>query len=217
MSDLARIRQNRHMSVELSGEEPAVRGLRERKKERTRRTIRLEAFRLFREQGYSETTVEQIAAAAEVSPSTFFRYFPTKEQLVLADDLDPVLIEAVRAQPPDVTPLAAFRNAMVEVFEQLPASAQAFEQERQALIYHVPELRSAIGLEMERNIDMVSTMMAERVQGTADDFDIRVLAGALTGAGLAVARITPLNVENVGRMLDLLEAGLPIGQDKPGE
>ncbi|WP_378737448.1 TetR family transcriptional regulator [Nocardia brasiliensis] len=205
------------MSVELSGEEPAVRGLRERKKERTRRTIRLEAFRLFREQGYSETTVEQIAAAADVSPSTFFRYFPTKEQLVLADDLDPVLIEAVRAQPPEVQPLAAFRNAMAEVFAKLPASALAFEQERQALIYHVPELRSAIGLEMERNIDMVSAMMAERVQGTADDFDIRVLAGALTGAALAIARITPLNVENVGRMLELLESGLPIGQDKPGE
>ncbi|WP_107654304.1 acyl-CoA-like ligand-binding transcription factor [Nocardia suismassiliense] len=204
------------MSVDLSGEEPAVRGLRERKKERTRRTIRLEAFRLFREQGYGETTVEQIAAAAEVSPSTFFRYFPTKEQLVLADDLDPVLIEAFRAQPPDLAPLTAFRHAMAAVFAELPAEQQAFEQERQALIYHVPELRSAIGLEMERNIDMVSAVMAERVGGTPDDFDIRVLAGALTGAGLAIARITPLNLDNVGRMLDLLEAGLPLGQDRAG-
>ncbi len=193
-----------------------MRGLRERKKERTRRTIRLEAFRLFREQGYGETTVEQIAAAAEVSPSTFFRYFPTKEQLVLADDLDPVLIEAFRAQPPDLAPLTAFRHAMAAVFAELPAEQQAFEQERQALIYHVPELRSAIGLEMERNIDMVSAVMAERVGGTPDDFDIRVLAGALTGAGLAIARITPLNLDNVGRMLDLLEAGLPLGQDRAG-
>ncbi|WP_147129336.1 TetR family transcriptional regulator [Nocardia ninae] len=204
------------MSVDLSGEEPAVRGLRERKKERTRRTIRLEAFRLFREQGYGETTVEQIAAAAEVSPSTFFRYFPTKEQLVLADDLDPVLIEAIRAQPPELPPLTAFRHAMAAVFAELPAEQQAFEQERQALIYHVPELRSAIGLEMERNIDMVSAIMAERVGGTPDDFDIRVLAGALTGAGLAIARITPLNLDNVGRMLDLLEAGLPLGKDGAG-
>ncbi|MFD6159527.1 TetR family transcriptional regulator [Nocardia sp. NPDC060256] len=202
------------MSVELSGEEPAVRGLRERKKERTRRTIREEAFRLFREQGYSDTTVEQIAAAADVSPSTFFRYFPTKEQLVLADDLDPVLIEAIRAQPPGVAPLTALRNAMTDVFEGLSAEAYAFEQERQALVYHVPELRSAIGLEMERNIEMVATVMAERVGGTTDDFDIRVLAGALTGAGLAVARITPINPENIGRMLDLLEAGLPLSREQ---
>ncbi|MFI6171828.1 TetR family transcriptional regulator [Nocardia sp. NPDC051052] len=205
------------MSVELSGEEPAVRGLRERKKERTRRTIREEAFRLFRTQGYTETTIEQIAAAAEVSPSTFFRYFPSKEQLVLADDLDPLLIEAIRAQPPDIAPLTAFRNAIEVVFNQLPAAAMAFEQERQALVYHVPELRSAIGLEMERNIEMVAAVMAERVGGTADDFEIRVFAGALTGAGLAIARITPMNLDNISRMLDLMEAGLPFGQDKPRE
>lgn len=193
-----------------------MRGLRERKKERTRRTIRVEAFRLFREQGYNETTIEQIAAAADVSPSTFFRYFPTKEQLVLADDLDPLLIEAVRAQPLDLSPLTALRNAMADVFANLSATALAFEQERQALVYHVPELRSAIGLEMDRNIEMVATVMAERVGGTADDFDVRVLAGAMTGAGLAIARITPVNPENIGRMLDLLEAGLPLEQRNPG-
>jgi AcrR family transcriptional regulator len=53
-------------------------GLRERKKAKTRATIRTEAFRLFRQQGFQATTVEQVAAAAEVSPATFFRYFPTK-------------------------------------------------------------------------------------------------------------------------------------------
>ncbi|HZC12209.1 MAG TPA: TetR family transcriptional regulator, partial [Mycobacterium sp.] len=58
-------------------------GLRERKKIRTRETIRREAFRLIQENGYAATTVEQIAEAAEVSPSTFFRYFPTKESVLL--------------------------------------------------------------------------------------------------------------------------------------
>jgi len=50
--------------------------------------------------GYQRTTVEQIAAAAEVSPSTFFRYFPTKEDLVLQDDMDTRLVEAFERQPP---------------------------------------------------------------------------------------------------------------------
>src|SRR6478672_10941023 len=136
--------QNRYMSID------ARPGLRERKKARTRLTIRSEAFRLFGEQGYAETTIEQIAEAAEVSPSTFFRYFPTKEQLVLADDLDPLMIDAIRAQPHDIPPLTAFRNATAQVFGNLPAAELAFEQERQALLYHVPELRAAIGLELQR-------------------------------------------------------------------
>ncbi|MFD0365779.1 TetR family transcriptional regulator [Nocardia sp. GCM10030253] len=205
------------MSVELPGDGAAVQGLRERKKERTRRTIRIEAFRLFREQGYSETTVEQIAAAAEVSPSTFFRYFPTKEQLVIADDLDPPLIEALRAQPREVPPLAAFRNAAVEVFAKLPAAELAFEQERQALLFHVPELRSAIGLELQRSIVLMADLLAAHLGRDSDDFEVRVTAGAIAGSALAITTVSPMNAENLGRALDFLEAGLPLGKDQPTE
>jgi AcrR family transcriptional regulator len=193
------------MSVELPANGTA-RGLRERKKERTRRTIRLEAFRLFREQGYNETTVEQIAAAADVSPSTFFRYFPSKEQLVLADDLDPVIIEALRRQPRDVRPMAAFREAVREVFANLPAAELAFEQERQALLFHVPELRSAIGLEMMRSIDLLSGLLADHLGRSPDDFEVRVAAGAMTGAGLAV--------QAMARTMDFLDAGMPLAPQR---
>src|ERR1700751_6204579 len=88
--------------------------LRERKKARTRASLREHALRLFREQGYQATTVEQIAAAAEVSPSTFFRYIPTKEDLVLQDDMDVRMVEAFARQPADLTPIAAVRGAMLE-------------------------------------------------------------------------------------------------------
>src|SRR5690348_18511042 len=95
-------------------------GLRERKKARTRAAIREHALRLFHEQGYDATTVEQIAEAAEVSPSTFFRYFPTKEDVVLYDDVDPLLIAAFAAQPPELSPIQAMRNAMLDVFTSIP-------------------------------------------------------------------------------------------------
>src|ERR1035438_7493082 len=108
-------------------------GLRERKKARTRASLREHALRLFREQGYQATTVEQIAAAAEVSPSTFFRYFPTKEDLVLQDDMDTRMIEALERQPPELAPLPAVRAATREVFASYTAADLDLIQQNMAL------------------------------------------------------------------------------------
>src|SRR5215469_1430834 len=93
--------------------------LRERKKARTRAAIREHALRLFRAQGYAATTVEQIAAAAEVSQSTFFRYFPTKEDVVLRDDFDERMLEAFSRQPASLSPVAALRAAIREALATL--------------------------------------------------------------------------------------------------
>jgi len=70
------------------------------------------ALRLCRTQGYEETTVEQIADAAEVSPSTFFRYFPTKEDCRAVRRLRPLLIAAFRAQPPETLAHPGMRAAV---------------------------------------------------------------------------------------------------------
>ncbi|MGX9888818.1 TetR family transcriptional regulator [Streptomyces sp. NPDC002276] len=86
-------------------------GLRERKKERTRNLIAQEALRLFREKGFDEVSVVEVAAAAEVSKATLFRYFPAKEDLVLhrfADHLGEAA-RVVRERPPALTPAAALR------------------------------------------------------------------------------------------------------------
>src|SRR5215468_1308232 len=75
--------------------------LRERKRTRTRLAIQAEAIRLFAEKGYDNTTIEDIAYAAAISPRTFFRYFPSKEDVVLWDEYDPVLDDLVAARPAD--------------------------------------------------------------------------------------------------------------------
>src|ERR1044071_2839050 len=115
-------------------------GLRERKKQKTRWAIQEHAVRLFVQQGYDATTVEQIAEAAEVSPSTFFRYFPTKEDVVLIDDYDPLIVAAIRDQPASTPVIEAVLQGMRDVFEQLTEEEWVSERRRQALFRVVPEL-----------------------------------------------------------------------------
>ncbi|WP_443678168.1 acyl-CoA-like ligand-binding transcription factor [Nocardia spumae] len=185
-------------------------GLRERKKQRTRRTIRTEALALFQRQGYAATTVEQIAEAADISPSTFFRYFPSKEQLVLADDLDPIMIRAIESQPPELTPLAAFRQAMRDTFRELDPQDWQFEQDRMRLIYNEPELRSVIMRETERNVDLIAGLLARRIGRAQDDFEVRTFCGAMIGAMMTAFGREGLDLDKVDRIIAFLEAGMPL-------
>ncbi|MGN2641484.1 TetR/AcrR family transcriptional regulator [Nocardia takedensis] len=177
---------------------------------RTRHRIRTEAYRLFRERGYGDTTVEQIAEAAGVSPSEFLRHFPTKDQVVLTARLEPLMKTALAREPRDLPPLTAFRNAVTTVFVNLTAENLAFEQEREALLYHIPDLRAAVTTQFERDIDAISGLLAERLGRDEMDFEIRVAAGAIAGCGLAIAKMVPVNADNISRALTLLEAGLPL-------
>jgi AcrR family transcriptional regulator len=104
-------------------------GLREVKRERTRRLIADKAFELFSDHGFGRTTVEQIAAAAEVGPSTLYRYFPTKEALVL-EFVDFCLADAVswfREQPAMELPdgLQAVVERVLEQLETNPDRIRA--------------------------------------------------------------------------------------------
>src|ERR671923_2609414 len=152
-------------------------GLRERKKARTRASLREHALRLFREQGYQRTTVEQIAAAAEVSPSTFVRYFPTKEDLVLQDDMDTRMVEAFERQPPGLGPIAAVRAATREVFQSYSEADLDVLRQTTALSMTVPEVRARALDEFARTTAVISEAVAKRTGRPADDLAVRTVAG----------------------------------------
>jgi AcrR family transcriptional regulator len=192
-------------------------GLRERKKAKTRAAIREHALRLFEEQGYAATTVDQIAEAADVSQSTFFRYFPTKEDVVLSDEFDPLMVAALRAQPAELAPLEAIRRSLGELFGRLTDEQWAQERRRQQLIRSVPELRMRTQQQFAEAIVLLAEVVAERAGLPADDFSARVLAGAVVGAALAATKDGASMTEGVtyledfDRALALLQEGLPLG------
>jgi AcrR family transcriptional regulator len=194
-------------------------GLRERKKARTRASLREHALRLFREQGYQATTVEQIAAAAEVSPSTFFRYFPTKEDVILQDDLDVRLIDAFSRQPASLAPVAAIRAATKETLASFDLADLAQIQETTRLTLTVPEIRARAIDEFARTIEVLAEAFGKRVGRSPDDVALRTLAGAVVGVIMSVTlpwdkqspeRPVEEMFASMDKALALLEAGLPI-------
>jgi AcrR family transcriptional regulator len=195
-------------------------GLRERKKARTRASLREHAIRLFREQGYEKTTVEQIAAAAEVSPSTFFRYFPTKEDVVLQDDMDVRMLAALAAQPADQPPITAIRAAFHEALGSFSAAEVVELSEAAMLTLTVPEIRARAMDEFSRTIDVIAGAIAERAGRSPDDLAVRAMAGAVVGVIMSIVlplkgtstvdQSMPVLFERVDEALALLEAGLPL-------
>jgi AcrR family transcriptional regulator len=190
-------------------------GRRERKKARTRAAIRHHAMRLFREQGFQATTVEQIADAADVSQSTFFRYFPTKEAVVLEDDLDAPMIRAFRLLPPELGPVPALRMAFKQVVAQMTAEELEEERERNRLILEIPELHATMLDEWSRGIRMIAELLAERSGRDPDDPQVRLFAGALIGVGLSALMTWAEDPSTdfytvMDNALSYLEAGLPL-------
>jgi AcrR family transcriptional regulator len=160
-------------------------GLRERKKARTRAAIQSHALRLFREQGYDATTVQQIIEEVEVSASTFFRYFPTKADVVLSDEFDPVIVAAFRGQPRELSVIQALRAAFARAFAQISDDDRAVQEDRMLLVLSVPELRAAMLDQFASAMGLLAEIIAERTGRSPTDVSVRTFAGAVVGAAMA--------------------------------
>jgi AcrR family transcriptional regulator len=150
--------------------------------------IQAEALRLFSDQGYAETTVEDIADAAAISPRTFFRYFPTKEDVVLWDEYDPQVGELLAARPDDEPVAESFRAIMRETLAGLLRRDPNELLTRVRLLSSVPELRARF-LEMQADWlsssegpgSEMATVLTQR-QDVPDHRQLRATAGALSAA-----------------------------------
>jgi AcrR family transcriptional regulator len=148
----------------------------------TRRSLQEHALRLFQERGYERTTVADIAAAAGVSHMTFFRNFPTKEDVVLDDPYDPVLAEAVGAQARDLPALERVRRGLLSTLSSL--ATDAFDQEsrqRLQLASQVPALRARIWQNMATTQAAVVAVLVEQdVPRTVAEASVGAVLGAMT-------------------------------------
>jgi AcrR family transcriptional regulator len=164
-------------------------GPRERRRVRTMREIQGEALRLFGAQGYTETTIDEIAEASDISPRTFFRYFPTKEDVVLWDEYDAVIGDLLAERPPDEpigeTLRIVTRSAVEGLYRHDPERLLA----RNRLLFSEPALRARF-LEFTREgVQQIGAAFALSRGLAPDDLVLRVTASALIDAvGWAVDR-----------------------------
>jgi AcrR family transcriptional regulator len=171
--------------VTVPADPPA--GLRERKKLKLRRAIQAEALRLFAAQGYEQTTVEQIAAAAETSTTTFYRYFPTKEDVVLDDDYDAIVEATIAGRPSGEALADTFRAAAAAV-----AAATEADQEnnlaRLSLIGTSVVLDARHAGEERRSVALIARLLADRTAHTADDYQVQLTAAAVMAVLFTASR-----------------------------
>lgn len=156
--------------------------LRERKKLKTRAAIRKAAYRLVAAQGYEATTIEQIAAAAEVSPSTVVRYFPVKEDILLSDDQDALLVDRLRARPADEEPLDSLRTVILDAVTAALAEDPADTLLRARFLVEVPAVRARFTETTAETGRLLSAAVAERTGRDPDDLEVRVFTAAVLGA-----------------------------------
>ena len=105
--------------------------------------VQTEAVARFMAKGFDQVTVEEIAAAADVSAMSVYRWFGTKEALVLWDEFDPPILAEVDARLADEPPLVAVRNAMVALLDDVYDRERALALDRAQLIFKEPDLLAA--------------------------------------------------------------------------
>jgi AcrR family transcriptional regulator len=177
-------------------------GLRERKKRRMREQLKSTALSEFAARGYERVTVEEIAHTCDVSPRTFYRYFPTKEHVLLeqsALQMDVVAL-ALRARPADESPAQALQRALLAA-AALGADTRFHALDHLRILRTVPAVLHTI---QARSVHSATTALAERMGVPGADLEARVIASALMAAN-RVALTAWLDSDGRVPLVDLVE------------
>jgi AcrR family transcriptional regulator len=182
-------------------------GLRERKKAQIRRAIQHEALRLFLSKGYETTTVEEIAAAAGVSHMTFFRYFPRKEDVVLADEYDSLIVELLAARPAGEPAIETIRHALKEGLSRVYAADRDALLARTRLILSTPALRARLWEQQAATERLIAHALDDRPSRDRDDLRLRVVTSACLSA-VTTAVVMWAESDGTDDLPDLIEQAL---------
>lgn len=191
---------------------PDTTGLRERKKQRTRRALIDAAYRLFDDRGYEETTVGAIAAAADVAPATFYLHFPAKEDVLFADgqQLLEVGVTALAERRPDESVIEALTRALGRMVAATRGGSRDMagdlEEIRLRLITSVPALRATTLHRVFIAQQELAAALHRAYPDEIDTLDAATLVGAVTGAILAAGHAAAVSGQSlraaVERVLD---------------
>ena len=149
------------------------------KAERTRAALFRAALELFDERGYDSTTAAAIAERAGVTEMTFFRYFPSKDSVLLADPYDPLIADAIARQPLHISPISAAVGAIAEGWRSVPPPASSEVRDRLRIVSRTPSLRGAIARNNAATEAAISGALVTRGVSASD---ARIAAAATMGA-----------------------------------
>lgn len=188
--------------------------LRERKRLAAMRRIQDVAIDQFEQHGFDDVTIEQVAAASEVSPSSVYRYFGTKERLVVWDPHDDAAAHLVGQPLTDLSPIEAIRTVVVGTLGEAFRTDEERIRRRLQLAFTHPSIEAALNLQTTEITPSVAALLSHHLGRPTDDLDVQVLAYAFVGGLMGALRqwhdsgyTVPVE-DLIERPLAILERGL---------
>ena len=191
-------------------------GLRERKRRAAMRHVQDVALNLFDEHGFDAVTIERVAAAAEVSPSSVYRYFGTKEGLVLFDPNEGVIGELHASSDDGLSLIEALRRTIAAFLADRGDGDDVVDRRRVRYLMEVPAVQAAVARRIFGDTPAIAAYVAERTGRDVGDFEVQVIWSAIYGGLLGALRhwhatdyAAPLG-ELVDRTLTALQGGFDL-------